>query len=102
MVMNIQLGCVPIKMEAFRSNFSDPVVQILRTYGVSEAAIPTILQRVASADLGSKSEAQRRLDAHVTANKFSPELVEEVKHILLQRVDGVADMIDRHRQELGY
>ena len=102
MVMNIQLGCVPIKMEAFRSNFSDPVVQILRTYGVSEAAIPTILQRVASADLGSKSEAQRRVDAHVTANKFSPELVEEVKQILLQRVDGVADMIDRHRQELGY
>jgi hypothetical protein len=101
MTMNMQLGCVPIKMEAFRQNFSQPVVQILRTYGVRESAIPIILKRLKSADLGAKSEAQQRSDAHVTSNKFSPKFVEEVKIILMQMPE-VASMVEQHRLELGY
>ena len=102
MLMNLRLGCVPIKMEAFRSNFSAPVVHILRTYGVSEVAIPGILQRVASADLSAKSAAQRQIDAHVTANKFSAGLVAEVREILMLQMPEVAAMVVQQRLELGY
>ena len=102
MMMNMELGCTPIRMEAFRTNFTDTVVQILRAYGISESAIPTILERVSSADLSAKSEAQRQSDAHVTANKFSAELVAQVKTVLLQEMPEVAAMVAQHRRKLGY
>lgn len=103
MTMNINLGCVPIKMEAFRTNFSEPVVQILRVFGVREGAMGQLLTRVADADLGGKTEAQRRRDAHVTGNKFSAGLVVDVRQALLHLEGGAAAVLmEQQRRELGY
>lgn len=101
MMFNIRLGCTPIKMEDFKTNFTEAAERIFRVYGVADGALPVLLNRVVSSDMSSKSEAQRRADAHVTDNKFSSELIQEVK-VRLMQMSEVFSMVTLHRSELGY
>jgi hypothetical protein len=101
MMMNIQLGCVPIKMEAFTHNYTQTMREILQVYGIHSRAIPTLLQKFKSSDNSLKTESQQKADAHVTANKFSGELIKNVNLHLMQ-IDEVKDMVLAHREELGY
>ena len=66
---------------------------------VREAVIPTLVRRLAAADLGRKTEAQRKADPHVTSNKFSPGLVKRVPTTLMQMPD-VRAMVEAQREEL--
>ena len=102
LMMNIALGCHSIKMESLQKNFSASVVDMLRVYGISESAIPHIIDRVRDSDLNTKSVAEQRRDAHVTANKFSPELIEKVKHILTLGIPELMTIVQQQRLELGY
>lgn len=101
MMLNLDLGCIPIKMESFSSNFSSTVVQILRVYGVNDAAVPILLNRLSSSDVSSKTADERKRDAHVTDNKFSLSFVQEVKSQLMNMPD-VRSMVVSQRIQLGY
>ena len=60
-----------------------------------------LVRRLAKADLSRKDESARKADAHVTANKFSKELVQGV-HDGLSRMTDVMLMVSKQRSELGY
>jgi hypothetical protein len=101
MMLNLDLGCFPIKMESFSSNFSSTVVQILQVYGVNDAALPILLNKLSSSDVSSKTADERKRDAHVTDNKFSMSFVQIVKSQLMNMPD-VRAMVDSQRIQLGY
>lgn len=101
MMMNIKLGCVPIKMEAFKKNYTHTISAILTAYGVHPKAVPTLIEKLESSDVSLKSETEQKADAHLTANKFSEKLVNNVKVQLMQSED-VREMVLAHRNELGY
>jgi len=101
MYMNIQLGCVPIKIESFSVNFTNTIQHILEVYGLNERGASTVLKRLMSSDVSTKSIEERRRDAHVTDNKFSLVFVEEVKSLLMLMPD-VRDLVVLHRKQLGY
>jgi hypothetical protein len=101
MMLNLELGCVPIKMESFSSNFSSTVVQILQVYGVNDAAVSMLVKRLSSSDVSSKTVEERKRDAHVTDNKFSLSFVQEVKSQLMNMPE-VRAMVDSQRIQLGY
>ncbi len=101
MLLNLGLGCTPVKMEDLKRDFDGSMRSVLRAWGVREAAVPPLVARLSGADLGRKTEAQRRADPHVTANKFSPGLVRGVVDGLME-MDDVRRMVEAHRQELGY
>ena len=101
MKMNIELGCRPIKMESFSQNYTATILEILQVYGVNSRAVPQLLKRLAMSDVSKKSLDQQRQDAHVTANKFSTDLVKNVKKYLLNDGD-IREMVAAHRVELGY
>ena len=101
-MMNLDLGCVPVKMEWFKEDYSGTVQRILRAYGISEAVIPSLSRRITSdADASLKTEEQRKADAHFTANKFSARLIREINE-RLAAMEEVQVMVTRHRSELGY
>lgn len=100
MLMNLNLGCIPVQMELFKANFTLAAYTVLHTYGISDRAIPQLIERLASsADISRKSEAQMKADAHVTANKFSAALIAEVD-TRFRETRAIADVIDAQRKEL--
>lgn len=101
MMMNIDLGCKPIKMESFSQNYTATTLNILQEYGVHSRAVPHLLSRLSGSDVSKKTLDQQRQDAHVTANKFSNEFVKNVKVHLLKNRD-VREMVEAQRVELGY
>lgn len=100
-MMNLQLGCVPVKMEQFSSNYTLATALVLKSFGIRDAVIPELTKRLSSGDLSLKSEAERKADAHFTANKFSSSLVEQVK-VQLMLMPEVSSMVKLHRSQLGY
>ena len=101
MIMNMKLGCKPIKMELFQQNFSDAVLTLLKTFGVDNKATPALLRKLSSSDISKKTKEERIADAHITANKFTGAFVAEVRTQLLQ-IDEASRLIQLHRAELGY
>lgn len=101
MMMNIKLGCVPIKMESFKQNYTDTILRILDVYGIQLRAVPHLLDRMSHSDVSLKSIDQQRADAHVTANKFSSKLVTNVKKYLME-MEEVNYLVHLHKEELGY
>ena len=101
MVLNLNRGCVGVKMENFKTKFDGSIEHILRVWGVKEQTIPLLLRRLESADLSRKTQRQRESDPHVTSNKFSKQLVREVVDVL-NGMQEVQEMMEVHRKELGY
>ena len=101
MVMNLERGCIGIKMEQLKTDYDGSIEKILKVWGMKEQTIPLLVQRLENADLSRKSQQDREADPHVTSNKFSKQLVSEVVQILNGMKD-VKDMIEEHRVELGY
>ena len=100
MLMNLNLGCLPVEMELFKTNFTHAVYTVLHAYGISERAIPHLIERLGgSADMSRKSEMQKKADAHVTANKFSAALVAEVDE-RFRNTRAIADVIEEQRTAL--
>lgn len=101
MMFNLNLGCTPVSMEDFKHDFDGSVRKLLRVWGVREAVVPELVRRLAPADLGRMTEAQRKADPHVTSNKFSPGLVRRVPTTLMESVPGVKELVKQQRRELG-
>ena len=101
MMFNLTLGCTPVRMAEFKHDFDGAITKILRVWGVREAVIPELVRRLAPADLGRKTAAQRKADPHVTSNKFSPGLVRRVPTTLMEHVLGVKAMVEEQRRQLG-
>jgi hypothetical protein len=99
-MMNLKLGCVPIKMESFKSHYNDTTRELLEIYGINSAVIPELVRRLSSADESVKSPEDLKRDAHFTSNKFSDGLVSEVKDKLM-RMPEVQDIINSQRREMG-
>jgi hypothetical protein len=101
MIMNMQLGCTPIKMESFKKNYTDSILKILHVYDINPKAIPHLLEKLSTSDVSLKTEVEQKADAHVTANKFSSKFVTAVKEHLMG-MEEVNTMVELHRKELGY
>ena len=99
-MMNIHLGCTPVKMEDFKSTYNDTLARLLRVYGVNQEVIPALVERLASADESSKSPEELRHDAHFTSNKFSVSFIREVKE-RLWGMPSVKDLIVSQKGELS-
>lgn len=100
-MMNIGLGCTPIRMESFKANFTVTIDLILQTYGLKQEVIPLLIERLRSADESTRSEAERRADAHITDNKYSLGFLKEVKDKLMN-TGGVREMVETQRRDLNY
>lgn len=101
MMFNLDLGCAPVRMRDFRHDFDGSIAKILHTWGIKSDVVPTLVKRLEGADLGRRTEAQRKADPHVTSNKFSAGLVKAVPVALL-RMKEVREMVELQRKELGY
>ena len=101
MVENLRLGCVPMKMEGLKKDFDGHIGHLLHVFGVRAEIIPELVKRLASADLSRKTLEQRQADPHVTANKFSKILYNEMIEIF-NSMEEVQKMVRVHRKELGY
>ena len=101
MVMNLDRGCIGIKMEELKTDYDGNMEKILKVWGMKEQTIPLLVQRLENAELSRKSQQDRAADPHVTSNKFSKQLVLDVVDIL-NGMKEVKDMVEAHRVELGY
>lgn len=98
-MMNLKVGCIPIRMESFKSHYNDTTKELLEIYGVSSTVIPELIRRLSSADESIKSPEDLLRDAHFTSNKFSDGFVSEVK-VRLTRMPEVQEVVSVQRLEM--
>jgi len=101
MMMNLNRGCVGIKMEDLKRNYDENIHKLLDVWGVKKEIIPILIKRLESSDLSRKTKTQKESDPHITSNKFSKQLVSNVVRIL-ENMAEVKQMLEEHRIELGY
>lgn len=99
-MMNIILGCQPVKMESFKASYNETITDVLRAYGVNSKVFPELVHRLSSADHSQKTDNDLKRDAHYTSNKFSNEFVSEVKERLMLMPE-VQEMIAKQRLDLA-
>jgi len=89
-------------MERFSADFEDAVADILRYWRISPQASEALVETIASgADVSRRSEQEKRVNPHITCNKFSPGLSKAITSLLLENPE-VAEMVAHQRKELGY
>ena len=59
-MLNLGMGCTPIRMEALTNDFDAARAHMLSSWRISAAVQPALVRRLAKADLARKSAAEVR------------------------------------------
>ena len=78
--MNIAQGCVQVPFVHMKQNFNQTVRLVLDAWHLERVESEPILNRVQKLDYSRKSQIELQKDPHHSSSKFSPEVIQHVKH----------------------
>ena len=103
-LFNLDHGCVKLTFEDFTKSsdsYDRTVRAMLDAFGARQEVREELVTMLARHDLRRHSAEALQANAHFTANKYGKDVPKQVQEGLLL-IPEVLQLVEQHRQDLGY